>query len=365
MEIRRLQANELKQAIQLSDQTFRKEEHTSMGEAFPQVFSKQLSQSFGAFDGERLISFIGVVPSKMQVGEAELNTFSIGSVCTHTDYRKQGISTAILKEVYDFIDQAKSSLLFVSGDRGLYKRNHCYHFGRVNKYKIDKVSIESKYEGSIREGSSADVFLIDDLIQAKEVKYKSSIWEWSMLFDASGYASIFMMKQTLYVAENDGVVEGYVVLGVDENSAAKRAIVTDWGGNTASLRAIFMELLKKKVVSEIEIAVPWQDSLNDELNDLPFELEQNGGTINIVDAERLIEQLKPYLVKKNPGLAKSLKIYNTDNSNVTLNYNESKITLSPEELVKFLFDFQDDAELGEMQSLFPVPLPSTIGMFYV
>lgn len=38
MEIRRLQADEFKQAIQLSDQTFRKEGHSSMGDAFPQVF---------------------------------------------------------------------------------------------------------------------------------------------------------------------------------------------------------------------------------------------------------------------------------------------------------------------------------------
>lgn len=141
---------------------------------FRRFFSKQLNQSLGAFDGDRLVSFIGLVPSKMVIGEAELNTFSIGAVCTHPDYRGQGISTAILKEVYDYIDQARASLLFVSGDRGLYKRNHCYHFGRVYNYEIRNLSEEYKYQGSIRKGSAADIFQIDNIIKAKKSGMKQT-----------------------------------------------------------------------------------------------------------------------------------------------------------------------------------------------
>lgn len=40
MEIRRLKADEFEQAIQLADQTFRDQEHTSMGQAFPHVFQQ-------------------------------------------------------------------------------------------------------------------------------------------------------------------------------------------------------------------------------------------------------------------------------------------------------------------------------------
>lgn len=175
-----------------------------------------------------------------------------------------------------------------------------------------------------------------------------------------------MMKQSLYVAENMGVVEGYVVLGMpDENSKKDHSIVTDWGGNSGAVRGVLLDLLNKNVVPRIDVTVPWGEYLNDELNDSPFKTEQNGGTVNIVDAERLIEQIMPYLIGKCPELSQSLKVYNTEEENVILKYNETEVTLSPEELVKVMFDFQNNTQLSEIQSLFPIPLPSTFGMFYV
>ncbi|SEP77543.1 Predicted N-acetyltransferase YhbS [Virgibacillus subterraneus] len=361
MDIRHLKEQEFEQAIELSNQTFREKDHTSMGDAFPQVFSKQLNQSFAAFDGDQLVSFIGLVPSKMIIGNAALNTFSIGSVCTHSDYQGQGISTAILKKVYEFINQAGASLLFVSGDRGLYRRNDCYHFGKVYNYKIDNIPDEQNYKGSVRKGSATDLFQVDDLIKAKEVRYETNIWEWAMLLDAGGYASIFKQKQALYVAENHGTIEAYVVIGVPENESA---IVTDWGGNPEAIRGILTELLANNVVPKIDLTVPWQDSLHDKLSDLPFKVEQNGGTVHIVNAERLIEQVMPYLMEKNLAVVEKLTITSKD-GNVTLQYNESQVTLLPADLVKVLFDFQVNVELGNLKTLFPIPIPSTEGLYYV
>ncbi|GAA0592475.1 hypothetical protein GCM10009001_05820 [Virgibacillus siamensis] len=59
MQLRQLKPNEFEQAITLADKTFRDKEHISMGTAFPQVFSKNLNPSFGAFEGNELISFMG------------------------------------------------------------------------------------------------------------------------------------------------------------------------------------------------------------------------------------------------------------------------------------------------------------------
>src|SRR5690554_2912648 len=117
MDIRNVKPNEIDQAIQLANGIFRGEGHSSMGDAFPHVFSKGINHSFGAFDGDRLVSFMRLVPSKMKVGEAELNIFSIGGVCTHEDYRQRGISSKLLKRVYQYIDEAEASLLLISGDR--------------------------------------------------------------------------------------------------------------------------------------------------------------------------------------------------------------------------------------------------------
>lgn len=367
MEIRRVKADELEQAINLADHTFRQEGHVSMGEAFPQVFSKELGFSYGAFEGEKLVSFIGLVPSEIRINEAKLHVFSIGAVCTDEAYRNRGISSAILKEVYEYIDQAGASLLFVSGDRGLYKRNDCYYFGKTNNYKLSKQNIvKNEYSASVRLGCPSDIFQIDEIRHKNNVRYESNIWEWAMLLKASGYTSILKMKQSLYIAEQNGKIEGYVVIGLpNEKSTTNQAKVTEWGGNPKAVHGIFAELMERNTMGEIAVSVPWHDALNDELSNYQLEVKQNGGTVYIVDVERFIKQVKPYLISKNAEVAQNTTIQAKEDGNIRIQYKELKTTVTMEELVKRLFDFQSDSKIGELQEIFPIPLPNTVGMHYV
>lgn len=367
MEIRRLRADEFEQAIQLSDKTFREQGHTSMGQAYPHVFSSELQQSFGAFEGETLVSFMGLVPTPLKVGASTLSVFSLGSVCTHEDYRQQGISTMILKEVYRYINEAAASLLLVSGDRGMYMRNQCYHFGKVNKYTISKLAqTKDSSAVEIRQGQSSDIFEVDRIRRKTEVQYDSSIWEWQVLFDASAFPSNFKMKQSLYVATRDGVMEGYVVMGIPtDESTREQAIVTEWGGDSEVVYEIFRNLLAQEIVQEIELMIPWHEKLCEELSELPFEEQKNSGTIHIVNATRLLEQLMPYLREKNDAVAQSLGIETVDDNHVFLHYNGEKMSLTIEEFVTLLFVPKGDSLMVELQEVFPIPLPYTEGIYYV
>lgn len=364
MEIRRLKADEFEQAIQLADKTFRDQEHTSMGQAFPHVFSTELGQSFGAFDGETLISFIGLVPATLQIGAATLTIFSIGSVCTHENYRQQGISTKILHEIYRYTDQATASLLFVSGDRGMYMRNQCYHFGKTSNYRIGKR--ESGYDGEIRLGQPEDIFQIDGLRRTTKVRYDSSIWEWQVLLEAGAYPSIFKMKQALYVAGHDGVIEAYAVVSIPTaGSTHQQAIVTEWGGDTKAIYEIFQNLLAQNLVQEIGLTLPWHEKLDEELSEHPYEELDNSGTIHIVDATRLVKQLMPYLNEQNALAAQGVAIEMVDRENGTLHYKEGTVPVTLEDLVKLLFKPDGGFVIKELQSLFPIPLPFTEGLYYV
>ncbi|MEK5038300.1 GNAT family N-acetyltransferase [Sporosarcina sp. FSL K6-3457] len=364
MEIRRLKADEFEQAIQLADQTFRDQEHTSMGQAFPHVFSTELGQSFGAFDGETLVSFMGLVPATLQIGSATLTVFSIGSVCTHENYRQQGISTKILQEIYRYTDQAAASLLFVSGDRGMYMRNDCYHFGKVSNYTISQTKCD--YGGDISQAQSEDIFQIDSIRRATKVRFNSSIWEWRVLLEAGAFPSIFKMKQALYVASRDGVIEGYAVMGLPiASSTQQQAIVTEWGGDTKVVYEIFQNILAQGLMKEIGLTIPWHEKFCEELNQHPYEDQRNSGTIHIVNATRLLEQLLPYIYEKNIQVAQSLTIETLEDNHVILHYSGTKITLTPEDLVTLLFVPQENDLLGELQTVFPIPLPYTEGMYYV
>ncbi len=128
---RLLRNNEYDKAITLADQVFRDAEHSSMGNAFPYVFSPELGQSFGVFINGELVSFIGLVPSVLHIGGADISAYSIGAVCTHSDYRKKGYASQLLHKVFEHINKAEASILFVSGTLPLYIKAVLYLLWRT------------------------------------------------------------------------------------------------------------------------------------------------------------------------------------------------------------------------------------------
>ena len=347
MEIRQVRTGEIQQAIELADRTFRDADHASMGKSFPHVFSNQVQFSYGAFEDGKLVSFIGLVPFTIIVGDAALDVFSIGAVCTDEAYQKRGISTKVLREVYSFIDKAGASLLFVSGDRGLYRRNDCHYFGSMSEYTISGPL--TGYDGDVREWEKSDLFQIDRLRRETAVRYEATPSEWSALVQSGGYASILKMGQEVLVSERAGAVEAYAVIGIPaENSAHKHGIVTDWGGKAEDICAILSKALGMKGLDRIEISVPFHDSLNQHLSGHRIRETGNGGTVYIVNHARLIGQVKPYLLSSGytEETVKDLK--------------QKLDLLTAEERIVHLF-----GSVAEKTNVPRVPLPSTTGLWYV
>ncbi|WP_158560963.1 GNAT family N-acetyltransferase [Paenibacillus contaminans] len=144
MEIRHIRPEEVEQAVKLTDLVFRSRDpdKKSYAESHPLVFAPGLGQSFGVYEGGRLVSFIGLVPSIVKIGPAAVACYSIGGVCTHPDYRGKGYAEHALRAVTEHVEQAGASLLLVSGERGLYSRAHCYPFGSVSRLTLKAGTVE-------------------------------------------------------------------------------------------------------------------------------------------------------------------------------------------------------------------------------
>lgn len=367
MEIRLLEPGEYIDAIALSDQTFRDQDHISMGYAFPQVFSSALKQAYGAFDGDRLVSFMGLVPASIRVGYVKLNVFSIGSVCTHPHYRKQGISSKILERVIKHIDKAGASLLFVSGDRNLYRRANCFRFGLNHQYQIDtSTEMITSFDGFVRDSLPTDIFQIEELAHLKTIRYDSNIWEMYQLFQSGGYASIFKMEQRLLVAEQNGRIKAFAIVGIpNKKSKETKSILIDWAGDSVAAVAIFKELVRMGTSQKIEITIPWHDPLVHALHNHSNKQMKSSGTIHIVKPERLIQQIYPYLLEKNQLLAEKLKVETDENRNVQICLDEHTCSFDSEKLVELLFSPQTDSKYSAFSTIFPIPLPHTDGIHYV
>lgn len=363
MEIRQLKQKEIAQAIVLADRIFRDENQTSMGEAFPHVFTKGPIHSFGAFEGKKLVGFIGLVPATIRVGPSTLDVFSLGAVCTDEAYRGQGISTKILQKVYAYIEEAGASLLFVSGDRGMYTRNHCYHFGGLSVYNITQGQAGISYDGRIRKGRKADIFSIQHIRNQVEVQFHSTTLEWGTLFEASGLASITNKKQSLYVAEQNNEVEGYVVITESRDGRkTKDAFVVETGGTPHVISAILNRIIGEQKVANIIFHVPWYQSFEDFLFLSDEKMIPHSGTVYLINEERLLSQLQAYIAQHTN---EKIKIKRENDTSYVLSVGDEAVHLTNELLVDWLFTPQTPRKVDVLKGVLPIPLPNPEGMYFV
>ncbi|MBO1514365.1 GNAT family N-acetyltransferase [Metabacillus bambusae] len=370
MEIRQLEEHERQAAIELSDKTFRNHEQKSMGEAFPFMFSQSsIGQSFGAFHNGELVSFMGLVPSIIKIGEARLNVYSLGSVCTAEDYREKGIASQILERVFDFLDCSDASILLVSGDRSLYTRVNCCHFGNISKFNVQFENVHKNSESQIREMRKEDLFQMNQIAQRRLITYDQSVSDLQSLIHAEAYASCLNLTHKTLIVEKDNKVSSFLVLGVPHRKRQEqKGKMIEWAGKPNEIKHLLSYAIKAYELEEIEVAVPWHEHLlENELNGSTFTLEKNEGTVYIINPKRFLKQLNPYIKSRH---LESFECKYTDREHIQVTFSNMTTTLQVKDFVSFVFDSQsNDSEILELQksigNIFPIPFPYTAGLNFI
>lgn len=383
--VRRVTNTELQQAVRLSDETFRDAEQPSMGQAFPFIFSEaEDHHSFGAFqDDGKLLAFMGLVPWIFRVGDARLRVFSLGSVCTAPEARGQGLASDILQAVYRHIGEAGASLLFVSGGRSLYTRTGCVPFGRVRRYGIDPqaaraIAAAGGGTEQLREMAPADLFDVHQVASGRDVAYDYSAREMSALIKAESFASCVKMNHRALVAETDGAVTAFAVVGVPRDPQ-KNGRVIEFGGSPAIVTRLAAEAVIRYRMAGLDVHVPWHEREWDDCLSgfgLPGEEGSSSGTIKVVDGGALLGQLRPWLESRQAGGAQGLRLTRADDGHWLLgSEGGASAALTDAELVRLLFDYADADTDGDQptwpegaeryRELFPAPLPYPVGLGYI
>lgn len=365
----------LAEAIQLADATFRDAEQFSMADAFPFMYFKAMQgQSYAAFADGKMVSFLGLVPAVIRVGPARLNIFSLGSVCTDPDYRGRGIASAIMEKVLKHVDQSGASLLLVTGTRSLYTRVNCHLFGEVTRFTLDADSANDMLKKSpsadvlVRELKATDWLKLTEVAASRVARYEQSVWDLASLVNAEAYASCIKLHHKVLVAERDGEIKGFLVVGVPYQRGKKRQpMAFEWAGQADIVTLLLADAVKRYELEQLEVPVPWHEqSLLRCLCSLSARKEKNLGTVHIVQPERFISQLRPYLKEKNHELTDHMNIRSLVNGQIELNVDGKRHELESDKFVSLVFDPQPDLETNApLQSLFPIPFPYTGGLNYV
>ncbi|MEH7236001.1 GNAT family N-acetyltransferase [Bacillus sp. JJ1562] len=358
VEYRLLKEDEFQQAIDLADKVFRKEGHVSMGIAFPQVFSPAFNQSYGAFIDEKLVSFIGLVPSVLHIEGAEVQAYSIGAVCTEPTYRRRGLANTLLEMIFDHVNKSGASVLFISGDLPIYIKQGCTHYGEINQYKIRQGELTGNKSYTVRELGPYDWFTLRKLSHNRRVRYEQTMYEMAQLNHSAGFASIFKMNHKVLVAEDNHQIKAFLVFGLpyhEQDGVDSRVI--EWGGDPDAIRALLSESFNDGLDSLVVNVPTFEKDLIQELDLLQEKVKQQyPGTIKIVKLDVLLHQLAPYFKDK-------LEISTVDENHKRLLLNGNSVIMSNQDLEELILNGSKNAPY--LKDIFPIPFPFPQGLNYV
>jgi GNAT superfamily N-acetyltransferase len=380
-EIRRVRQDEMPLAVRLADSVFRDydPDKRSFAKSHPQLFAPGLCQSFAAFIDGRPVSFVGLVPSIVRIGSAQIHCCSIGGVCTHPDYRGRGYAGIILQRVLDHIDRAGASLLLVSGNRSLYKRANCFEFGSFRSYTLDhersaRLTAQHRASGvTIREADAVDWFGLRNAAATRLNAFEQSLWDLALLIEAEPAGSAIKLHHKVLAAEQDGAIRAFVVIGVPYANTATVPRAFEWAGEAPLVACLFAEALQRYNISELTVPVAWHEAKMSDLlacAGIRWTAAKNVGTIHIVRQERLIKQLQPYLQQIGAEAAGNLRMNASEDGTIRVHVKGGTAKLDAQSLVALMFDQDPEIDVEDdvrrsLRSLFPIPFPYTGGLNYV
>ncbi|NMO95212.1 GNAT family N-acetyltransferase [Paenibacillus lemnae] len=378
MQVTRMNSERLKEAVELSDRIFLKQpEQPSMGQSFPYIFDPGISHSYGAYEENgKLASFMGFVPFKMKIKGAELNVFSIGSVCTDMDSRGKGLAGELLSKCIQHAEQSGASLIFVSGARSLYTRIGCTAFGRASDHHMTPDaarSIQSTQESDIeiRELAAEDLFRLHGLLQSRSAVYDSSPAELGRLLEASAFANVIRLEQKVLGAFRNGILAAAVIVGVPgpAMTPSRASTMIEWAGDSQAAASLLAESFSRYSLNELVVSLPWQD------RELASILEKAGaagenvrntGTVYVVNGRELLNQLQPLMPEETEGILQA------EGDHGPYHYNQADgqhIALDDEGLLSLLFDpessFRQTGSNADKPAIPLIPLPYTSGLQYI
>jgi GNAT superfamily N-acetyltransferase len=246
------------------------------------------------------VSQIGVYHSQVNVYGSPLRIASIGGVCTHPDYRGQGLATRLLDHCMHKLTSEGARLVLVSGMRGLYTRAGCVIAQDFEYVVLKPGQLRLKTDDlSLRRATESDVSLCARLYQMEAVHFVRRVEEFSAHF----YQLEEFPSAEDWIVEVGGRPVAYMFLSTPwEHLHAQDAgvrEVSEYAGSRVALVDGLAEAMARLGLREMRLLVPWQDV------DLRQLLRTQAGagehiplighTMRIINLPGLMSDLRPYV----------------------------------------------------------------------
>lgn len=370
--VRRARPEDVEEIIALANMVFRPPDSDlspSMGLQYPLFLSERNAENlFIAEDNGRIVAHNGTMPGTILINGHPISMSSMGSVCTHPDYRGQGIGTRVLMTVLDSLREEGVGLLAISGGRGLYTRNGAAHTAGYLNFTIASenyaaedtffAGLASMYSVAHCEYCEEATPFADEMAaiyQAEPVRYLRSRREFPILLEAAPGAYKYPPKRLIAMCSIGKCAAAYAVGYLQEDDVLR---VVEYAGDRLAVSFLLQKMLSEEAAQKISLDVPAHDgqlisyleALGLKGNSAPY-----SSTFIVTNASALWNHIRPVIEERlsECGLALSL-------DQLPVNSNDGQ------ELLHFLFDAHQRKTYGQpWDSVLPIPLPWVNGLNYI
>jgi len=308
------------------------------------------------------VSHIRVVYNRLSVYGCEFKVASIGAVSTRAEYRGRGYAGAILDFALEEMFDRGVKILIVSGDRGLYRRNHCARAGRLYETVVGR-GFASPISGlSVRRVTPDDWHLLAPLHQAESVRFVRPAGFISRLpfwWDCE--------HPELWLVESGRQPVAYAMLSVGwrREESKRRRELHDYAGSRAALVDALPAIFATGEIDEIGIRATGHDSeLVHVLKQRGLSLHERtlGGTHRIIDLPGLMKALQPYLAGRLPARELRRLSFEQTGAGCVIRFGDEALELTLSEAAPLVLGGPKaprvSGDLGRVLStIFPIPFP--------
>ena len=321
---------------------------------FPHLFSNEnIRNTYFIYKDGKPVSQASVFPMFISNRSSIIKAAAVGSVSTMKDYGNRGYATSIIKKIIDDLTTRHFSLMFVSGELELYKKQSCVKTGYISDFTIEYNKNYSETDVKIRDAEYRlnnymnyfNLYKKERLRHIRTPELMKSLLN-SLWFKRSGW------NMELF-DNNNGKFDAYAVILKRNNM--EQLNVMEYSGNRKSLIRIFHKAMDYFHVNKIKWHVYNDDTDFFQLSTkyhIDKKITYLEGTVRVLNERSLFNNLSPWFLE-NLGCLPSIK--KTENDIFILKINKKTLEIKGYgELTNFLFG-------GAGYSLnIPLPFPDDL-----
>lgn len=244
----------------LADQIFRASRPGQhMADEFPYLYDESNAYHwYIAVQGKAVVSIIGAMVWPGIIAGAKTSVASMGSVATDPQWRRQGLSSHLLKLAQDCLVKEQVRLALISGDLPLYWRFGARPIGRVRWYDLDLSRwFSEKPSWVVRPiDYQADASIVARLYQSRATRFSRTLPQLEAMLKAQPLTQVEKGVKTAMLVFDGSQPLAYLIVNERPFNGQDPSRLLEWAGDP---RAVLYGLASLKRGTGIRVPVLPED----------------------------------------------------------------------------------------------------------